>query len=51
MIQWFWLFLVVCTLGWYAIVTLLVAWRGFGDIRKMLRNLSANDLDRDEREG
>ncbi len=50
MTHWFWLLLVVFTLGWYATITFLVAWRGFGDIREMLKNLSQDDPDPDERE-
>jgi len=37
--QWFWGFLTLACLMWYSSVTIYVAVRGFGDIRRMLKNL------------
>ncbi|HUU05546.1 MAG TPA: hypothetical protein VMZ49_06665 [Patescibacteria group bacterium] len=37
----FWKILTAACLVWYAAVTVYVAGRGFGDIRRMLRNLAA----------
>jgi hypothetical protein len=50
MLKLFWLILVMFTLGWYLIVTWIVAIKGYGDIRKMLESLSeANDVDNEKK--
>lgn len=35
----FWWLLTGACLFWYSFITLFVAWRGLGDIRKMLKGL------------
>lgn len=50
MLKLFWLILVMFTLGWYLIVTWIVAIKGYSDIRKMLASLSeANDVDNEKK--
>ena len=35
----FWLLLTIASLLWYTFVTVYVSWKGFADIRHMLRKL------------
>lgn len=38
--HWFWCGLTLAVLVWYSTVTIYIAWRGWRDIRTLLRRLS-----------
>lgn len=40
--HWFWFFLTMACLVWYATVTVYVAFKGAADIKNMLARLQAN---------
>lgn len=44
--RWFWWFLTVAAVAWYALVTGYVAVRGTLDIRNMLRSLARSNEDK-----
>jgi hypothetical protein len=41
--HWFWWLLAVACIVWYSTITVYVAYRGFFDIKRMLKNLSATE--------
>ena len=41
--HWFWLLLTAACVAWYSTITVYVAVKGVGDIRRMLHRLSGND--------
>jgi len=38
--HWFWVIMTVACLVWYSTITVYVAFKGFGDIRRMLKRMS-----------
>ncbi|WP_414003008.1 hypothetical protein [Maribacter sp. 2304DJ31-5] len=40
--HWFWTLLSALILGWYIVVTIIVAFKGSGDIRKMIEKMKKN---------
>ena len=48
-IHWFWSLLVLACLVWYAVMTVVVACRGFVDIRGMLIRLKQDHGEVDDR--
>jgi hypothetical protein len=39
--EWFWLVLTIACITWYSTITVYVAYRGWFDIKNMLRRLAA----------
>ena len=46
--HWVWGVLTLAVLAWYSTVTVYVAYKGFHDIKQMLRNLAKNHDQRQE---
>jgi hypothetical protein len=42
--HWFWVLLTAACLAWYSFVTAYVGFRGFRDIRRMLKKLSGRGV-------
>lgn len=38
--HWFWLLITIAVIVWYSTITVYVSWKGFFDIKNMLRDLA-----------